>query len=211
MTASEFLQQLAENLQCLQDDERASAMAYYHEYFEEAGEENEAEAAERLGSPQSVAERIIRELGSEGVQHNAPKAAAPTPASAPAYDYTSAAAQTGQKDNGGRIVMAILIILLTFPFWIAIPIVWFTIVFLLVFLPLVFAFAGIAAPIQAIFGFMTGNIASSMWDLGGGIFMIGLTMLLWYPSFKLAKLMTVGFGKMCAGIWRFLSGKEKNV
>ncbi len=204
MTASEFLQQLAANLQCLQDDERASAMAYYHEYFEEAGEENEAEAAERLGSPQSVAERIIRELGSEGVQNTAPKAAS-------AYDYTAAAPQSGQKDSGGRIVMAVLVILLTFPFWIAIPIVWFTIVFLLLFLPLVFAFAGIAAPIQAIFGFMTGNIAGSMWDLGGGIFLIGLTMFLWYPSFKLAWLLTKLFGKMCAGIWRLLAGKEKNV
>lgn len=204
MTSSEFLQQLAANLQCLQDEERANAMAYYHEYFEEAGEENEAEAVERLGSPQSVAERIIKEVGAESVQTSAP---VQEPA-AVSYDYTAGAAAPVQKDNTGRIIAAIIVLLLTSPLWIAIPIVWFTIVLLLLFLPLTFAFAGVAAPVQSIFSFAAGNLASGLWDLGGGIFLIGFTMLIWYPCFKLAWLMTKGFGKMCVGIFKFLSGKE---
>ncbi len=211
MTSSEFLQQLAANLQCLQDEERANAMAYYHEYFEEAGEENEAEAVERLGSPQSVAERIIKEVGAESAnassQTAAASAAAQKPA-APAYDYTASASAPAQKDNTGRIIFAVVLLLLTSPLWIAIPIVWFTIVLLLVVLPVSFVCSGIAAVVQGAFWMMTGNIASAMWDMGGGLFLIGFTMLIWYPCFKLAKLMTVGFGKMCAGIFKFLSGKE---
>lgn len=193
MTSSEFLQQLAANLQSLQEEERASAMAYYHEYFEEAGEENEAEAVERLGSPQSVAERIIREIGAESVQQNA----APKPEAAPV-----------QKDSTGRTILAIVLILLTMPVWIAIPIVWFTIVLLLIVLPVSLGFSGIAVVVQSAFTFMFGNIMGGMWDMGGGLFLIGFVMLTWYPCFKLAKLMTVGFGKMCVRIFKFLSGKE---
>ena len=206
MTSSEFLQQLAANLQCLQDEERANAMAYYHEYFEEAGEENEAEAVERLGSPQSVAERIIKEIGAESAFTSA---AAPKTSSA-AYDYASAAsaATAAGKDSTGRTVLAIVILLLTFPFWIAFPIVWFTIVMLLFVLPVTLGLSGVAAVVQSAFSFMFGDIAMGMWDMGGGLFLIGLIMLTWYPSFKLGKLMTVGFGKMCSGIFKFLSGKE---
>ncbi len=206
MTSSEFLQQLAANLQCLQDEERANAMAYYHEYFEEAGEENEAEAVERLGSPQSVAERIIKEIGAESAFTSA---AAPKTSSA-AYDYASAAsaAPAIKKDSTGRTVLAIVILLLTFPFWIAFPIVWFTIVMLLFVLPVTLGLSGVAAVVQSAFSFMFGDIAMGMWDMGGGLFLIGLIMLTWYPSFKLGKLMTVGFGKMCSGIFKFLSGKE---
>lgn len=206
MTSSEFLQQLAANLQCLQDEERANAMAYYHEYFEEAGEENEAEAVERLGSPQSVAERIIKEVGAESAFTSA---AAPKTSSA-AYDYAPAAsaAPAAGKGSTGRTVLAIVILLLTFPFWIAFPIVWFTIVLLLFVLPVTLGLSGVAAVVQSAFSFMFGDIAMGMWDMGGGLFLIGLIMLTWYPCFKLGKLMTVGFGKMCSGIFKFLSGKE---
>lgn len=200
MTAAEFLQQLAANLQCLQEEERASAMAYYHEYFEEAGEENEVEAVERLGSPQSVAERIIMDVNAEGI-------ALPPKSGAASYAYESGA-PTVQKDSTGRVILAIVLIILTFPFWIAIPIVWFTFVFLLVFLPFTFFASGIAAVIQSIFKCMTLNIAGGIWDLGGGLFLLGLTMLIWYPFVKLAWTMTKGFGKMCAGVFKFLCGKE---
>lgn len=200
MTAAEFLQQLAANLQCLQEEERASAMAYYHEYFEEAGEENEVEAVERLGSPQSVAERIIMDVNAEGI-------ALPPKSGAASYAYESGA-PTVQKDSTGRVILAIVLIILTFPFWIAIPIVWFTFVFLLVFLPFTFFASGIAAVIQSIFKCMTLNVAGGIWDLGGGLFLLGLTMLIWYPFVKLAWTMTKGFGKMCAGIFKFLCGKE---
>jgi hypothetical protein len=81
-------------------------------------------------------------------------------------------------------------------------------VFLLVFLPFTFFASGIAAVIQSIFKCMTLNVAGGIWDLGGGLFLLGLTMLIWYPFVKLAWTMTKGFGKMCAGIFKFLCGKE---
>ncbi len=207
MTASEFLQQLERALQSLQAEERENAMAYYREYFEEAGQENETQAAESLGSPQSVAERIISETGENCAASQRNSSAAQYSAQYSGQNN----AGTSSNTSAGKIIFAIVMILLTSPFWIAVPIVWFTIVFLLVFLPLVFAFAGIAAPIQAIFSILTGNLFSGLWDLGGGLFMIGFTMLIWYPCVKLAWLLTKLFGKMCVGIWRLFTGKEKNV
>ncbi len=210
MTASEFLQQLEQNLQGLQAEERESAMAYYHEYFEEAGEEHEAEAVQNLGSPQSVAERIIRENGDESTFSPEENITVEDKKSADYsrnYDGTAAAS----TDNTGRIILAIVVILLTSPFWIAIPIVWFTIVFLLLFLPVVFACAGIGGVLQGFLEMIMGGVASGIFDIGGGMFCAGLAMLLWKPFFMGAWQLTKLFGKMCAGIYRFLTGKEKEV
>ncbi|MCR4644506.1 MAG: hypothetical protein K5695_03735 [Oscillospiraceae bacterium] len=60
MTATEFLTQLDAALLGLTRDERENALEYYREYFADAGADADA-AAENLGSPQSVAERIIAE------------------------------------------------------------------------------------------------------------------------------------------------------
>lgn len=211
MTSAEFLQQLAQHLQCLQDEERANAMAYYNEYFEEAGAENEAEAIERLGSPQSVAERIIREVGESRAaepQHSAPQSGVkPAQYTVPPMQQD----QNSASSSGGRVLFAVLVILLTSPFWIAIPIVWFTIVGLLAVLPLIFAFAGVVAPIQGIVGMVTGHFGSGLFDLGGGVLCIGLTLLTWKPCFWLAGKLIKLFGKLCVSIFSALSGKERRV
>lgn len=60
MTTAEFLQQLERCLHTLSAEERESALSYYREYLEEAGE-NAPSAIEALGSPQSVAGNIIAE------------------------------------------------------------------------------------------------------------------------------------------------------
>lgn len=62
MTSTEFLGALESSLYSLTPEERESALSYYREYLEEAGAD-EAAAIRALGSPQSVAERIIREIG----------------------------------------------------------------------------------------------------------------------------------------------------
>ncbi len=204
MTSAEFLQQLAQHLQCLQDEERANAMAYYNEYFAEAGEEHAAEAIEHLGSPQSVAERIIKEVGEGRTSEPQPKA------NAAQYTAPPMVQQPASSSNVGRVLLAILVIVVTSPFWIAIPIVWFTLAFVLAVIPVTFAVAGVIAPIQGILGIVTGNIGSGLFDLGGGVLCIGLAMLTWLPCYRLAGLMLKLFGKLCAAIFGALSGKERH-
>lgn len=59
MRKEEFLKQLEYLLQDIPDADRDEAMAYYRDYLEEAGTENEDQVIEEFGSPERVA-AIIR-------------------------------------------------------------------------------------------------------------------------------------------------------
>lgn len=61
MNAYEYLQALREALSVLPDDEIASAMRYYEDYFLDAGDENAGQVIEKLGSPKQVAQAILNE------------------------------------------------------------------------------------------------------------------------------------------------------
>lgn len=61
MTRKEFMQELRSRLGRLSPDERDAACAYYEEYFDEAGPDREQDVIRELGSPQSVASRILAE------------------------------------------------------------------------------------------------------------------------------------------------------
>ncbi len=61
MNKEQFLKELEEFLLTLPADERKSAIKYYDEYFEEAGEENEQAIITELGSPRKIADGILKE------------------------------------------------------------------------------------------------------------------------------------------------------
>ena len=63
MNRDEFLKRLEALLFDISDEERAEAMAFYHSYFEDAGEGNEANILAELESPEKVAETIKKDLG----------------------------------------------------------------------------------------------------------------------------------------------------
>ena len=63
MNRSEYIKSLNEFLSNLPDDERAGAISYHEELFDDAGEENEANVIESLGSPREVADTILKESG----------------------------------------------------------------------------------------------------------------------------------------------------
>lgn len=58
-----FIRRLRDALSPLSDEEIENAVQYYEEYFADAGEENQADVIEALGSPEAIAENIIREAG----------------------------------------------------------------------------------------------------------------------------------------------------
>lgn len=70
MNRSEYLRILSERISSLPLDEYSNIMEYYTEYFEDAGEGNDGKVIEELGSPESLAEKIINESTDKNVQGN---------------------------------------------------------------------------------------------------------------------------------------------
>lgn len=66
MNRVEFMQQLERLLMDIPESDRLDAIAYYNDYFDEAGTENEAQVIRELGSPEKVATTIKKDLNSLG-------------------------------------------------------------------------------------------------------------------------------------------------
>lgn len=62
MNREEFLRELERLLGVISESDRVDAIAYYNDYFDEAGSENEQEVIRELGSPAKVANMIIEDL-----------------------------------------------------------------------------------------------------------------------------------------------------
>lgn len=58
MTRTEFMKQLQVLLSDISENEREEALQYYHDYFDDAGPEEEARILRELGSPEQVARKI---------------------------------------------------------------------------------------------------------------------------------------------------------
>lgn len=63
MNRNEYIKCLNEFLADLPDEERAGAISYHEELFDDAGAENEAKVIESLGSPREVADAILKDSG----------------------------------------------------------------------------------------------------------------------------------------------------
>ena len=65
MNREEYMNRLRHRLKRLPKADYERAIAYFNEYFDEAGPEREAQAIEDLGSPEMAADQIIREFAVE--------------------------------------------------------------------------------------------------------------------------------------------------
>ncbi len=65
MNREEYMKHLQYRLRRLPREDYARAIAYFTEYFDEAGPEQEKQAIEDLGSPELAADQIIREFAVE--------------------------------------------------------------------------------------------------------------------------------------------------
>lgn len=68
MTRVEYINCLAQKLKRLPKEDYDRAMAYFEEYFEEAGPENEQQAIEDLGSPEAAADQLIIDLAIQNTE-----------------------------------------------------------------------------------------------------------------------------------------------
>ena len=64
MNRAQFMEQLKKLLSDISEEERQEALEYYESYFDDAGEEQEAEVIRELGSPGKVAAIIKEDLRS---------------------------------------------------------------------------------------------------------------------------------------------------
>lgn len=71
MNRAEYMDRLQRRLKRLPKEDYDRAIAYFTEYFEEAGPELEAQAIEDLGRPELAADQIIRNLAVENASEPA--------------------------------------------------------------------------------------------------------------------------------------------
>lgn len=182
----EYLQALQNELRALPAEEQDSAMEYYTDYFNDAGEEHFQEVVEELGSPEKLGSYIRtkftcvpatqkqNEDKHEDKQH--------------ASNKSSFNSQTPEKQASGlNILLVIVLLLLTFPVWGPILLSFLGIVFGLFISFIALGFAGIIGAIALLGAGISLCIASfvafftepltSILSLGCGIFILGLGIL----------------------------------
>lgn len=182
----EFLQSLEKLLSPLSETERKDALSYYLEYFDEAGPENEQSVLKQLGSPKSVADKILSESGyvieaqaeEEKTEENNKKEEKVHTNSPPVNESTPI------YKNPAMLILIIIVAILTFPIWISI----FGVLIGLfgAVIGILFGLFGAALGLLA-GGFVTAivgvvTLASSVFDgllaLGIGLVMFGMGLLL---------------------------------
>ena len=116
MTKEQFLFQLEQKLLDIPEDERAEAMEYYRDYFNDAGPENEEQVIAELGSPDKVAASIKDGLRSS--RDDTGTVGQPPQTRGAAQSYSEANKDCKQTDSRSKWILIILVAVFTFPFWI---------------------------------------------------------------------------------------------
>lgn len=62
MNREDFMKELVAKLSRLPEEERLAAIAYYEEYFDEAGPNKEAEVIRELGNPSDIAKQLMADF-----------------------------------------------------------------------------------------------------------------------------------------------------
>ncbi|MFJ7696903.1 DUF1700 domain-containing protein [Lysinibacillus fusiformis] len=73
MDRASYLKKLRGKLRRLPTQELDAALAYYEEYFEEAGENNEQQVISELGSPSHVASQILADFALKDLENTSEK------------------------------------------------------------------------------------------------------------------------------------------
>ncbi len=162
MTPQEYCARLEGLLYPMPPEERQEIIRYYMEFLEEADE------AERLslGSPEELAEKVLRE---NGIPRTPTPPLNPTPCPAP------------QK---GNTAVKIILLVLTSPIWFSLLIAFFAVIFsLLISLIAVFLSLAIALPASVTAVFLTRpiDVPYTLFSVGCGLICGGLALLLWRP------------------------------
>lgn len=201
MTKTEYLSALRSALTGMTSEERESAVKYYEEFFEEAGEENEQDVIADLGSPQKLAQSILSDqdgaVYSERSAENPPQTVktAPPPAA------------SNNNNNIAKIIVIVALVV-TSPVWGSALASIFGILVGLVAAVAGMILGGFASIIWGIMNIIAGNIALGGAFSGGGLIVFAIGMLLLAPT---VLLFGKGIPALCRGIgslWRKMFGEK---
>lgn len=168
MNRQEFLRQLESLLKNIPENERQDALAYYNDYFDEAGVENEQNVIQELGSPQKVAQSIVDDVRS--LEYN--KAEGYEDMSG-AYEQSAYQNQTTYQNQGystyqdvekkgkfktWQIVLIVVLLIITSPVLLGV---------------VTGLFGGLVGLLGGLFGILVGIFGSALGLLIGGIALFG--------------------------------------
>lgn len=165
MNRQEFMRELEYLLRVIPENERIDALAYYNDYFDEAGVENEYQVIQELGSPQQVAQTILADYGSE-TKANRQDYCSPEQESQAGYGQNVAEPKKGMSKSTKILIIVILV--LTFPLWIGV---------------VAGLFGGAVGLLGGLFGTVVGLGGAGIGLLVGGIacFVVGVLRLFTLP------------------------------
>lgn len=190
MNKSQFMEELKNRLSQLPAEELAGALMYYSEYFDDAGQENEAQVISELGTPEQVAAQILEDFAAKNVRQASP---APIP--------------TKAKRSAGSI--ALICVLAVFAAPIILPVAFALVVSLFVVLFSLFIAAG-ALVVSGIavagvsFTVVMQSPPTTLMFFGAGLLIAGIGLALTVGSIALTKASVKGI----ASLVRRCSGKR---
>lgn len=201
MNRIEYMAALRRALAVLPEEERASALRYYEEYFDDAGPENEQKVIADLGAPEQVAAQILADYREVS--------AAPQPSGA-------ATQNSKRRWHGINPWLLLVLVLLAIPFGIPligvlIGVIGAVLGVLLSILLIVAAFV-IVVPLCllaggiALCGFsfvLWGMPASAITTLGCGLALFALGILVSLLMIKLCTLFVPPLFRLCIAIIRW--------
>ncbi len=194
MNRTEYLKVLEGKLNPLPQEERQSAIAYYNEFFDDAGIENEQAVIASLGNPEQLAESILKESGviSTAGESNKYNNATFTP--------PPTKGQAINNNNTSRNFWIAVLLIVSFPVWIG-----FVGGVFGVLVGIIAAALGItlALCVVAVVFFVVGIIKMFMYPLIGVLF-IGISLvcfgLLILAVFPLLKIIFKVIASACKGV-----------
>lgn len=112
MTKYEYLAKLEQLLSAMPQQERRDALDYYAEYFDAAGPDHEAETAEKLGDPETVARKILEGEGLTGEENTTEETSSAAPADGKIPPEDPAAGPVTRTGLHGPGLLALFVVIL---------------------------------------------------------------------------------------------------
>ncbi|MFJ8099636.1 DUF1700 domain-containing protein [Lysinibacillus sp. NPDC096212] len=202
MNRASYLKKLRGKLQRLPAHEIDAALAYYEEYFDEAGEENEQRVIQQLGSPSHVASQIMADYALKDLEATS----------------NSNSTSTSTKKNMSAIWLIILAIIsapLSLPLLVvAIALIFsfgaviFSVIIAIIATVLGIFFGGIAALISGFF-ILTQDWPTALLFMGVGFIVTGLGILLFPIVTRLIKTIVVVCVEALGKLFHKITKKRK--
>lgn len=189
MNKDTYLNELAHHLRKLPKDDYQNAMAYYTEYFEEAGPENEAQVIAELGDPKEVAAELVQELlqGTADTTTTPPKNRTPWAI----FGIVMAALLLSPLGLAGLCV------------GISLTIATFCVIGSIIICAIAMEFGLLMTGIQSIFhgvGSFVYSFSTGLTLVGTGLLCIGIAILIAIVCFYLCKWIALGLSKIITHI-----------